>query len=436
MLNGRCKVWKDENGNFHATLALDTPKGVIKMQRSAALTDAVGSWDPTAPETGPGTLIKKKVEYIAGFFPTEEVVGEKAYRIASELVKRRTNPETAALAHKQINTIKNAALAGDDEAFDIDYAIRKIAKGAKREQIGSMYARGVMDIVGDEAETSDTFDASLVGPQTEIGLSFRKLKRFVKKAAPLALMPLPMKVANVKKLATWVKRNPVKAIVSSALPPVAAYNLIRAGKKRNPTAIQKIAEVRRLADGLPPTQEAPLPEQPVIEEAQKALENMRMADAFEAEGVTPEFQEQYAEEAAQYEEDTAEGDAVGSFLGDLKKKLRTAVSSIDPSRPGSFMRPLLSNIPIVGSGVKAGLDLLDQAKKLNPSAIEKIKTVKSLAQAGVPKALAAEANLKAAQELSKEAEKLAAKGASTGRSGKSWFPFMNTYRAGLNRSVA
>lgn len=411
MLNGRCKVWKDENGNFHAEINLDTPKGVVKMKRTATVTDSVGSWDPTAPETGPGTLIKKKVEYIAGFFPTEEVVGQHSYRIAATLIKNRSNPETAALAQRQIDAVKSAAIAGDGEAFDIDYALRKMAKGARREQMGSMYSRGVL--AGDDFETLDSFDASLVGPRTEIGrLNFRKLGR-------------------------WVKKNPVKAIASTAFPPFAAYNLIRAGKKRQPAAVQTIAEVRRVAEGLPPTPTAPVPPPAVVEQAQDAVENLRKADAYEQQGVTPEaYPEEYAEQYPEEYEDTAEGDAIGSFLGDLKKKVRGALSSIDPTKKGSFTAPLVSSIPLVGPGIKAGIDLLNQAKGLNPSAIEKVKTVKTLAAAGVPKALAAEANLKAAQELSKEAEKLAAKGASIPGGKKSWFPFSSIYRAGLYRSVA
>lgn len=420
MLNGRCKVWKDADGNFHAEMALDTPKGVVKMVRSAALTDSVGAWDPYAPETGPGTLIKKKVEYVAGFFPTRTVVGEKAYSIASELVRRRTNPETALKAQRHIDTIKQAAIAGDDEAFDIDYAIRKIAKTALREQNQSAYVRGVLnDDV--EPETLDTFDASLVSPRTEIGFRIRKPK--------------------IKKLAKWVKKNPVKAVASAVLPPVAAYNLIRAAKKKKPSAVQRIAEVRRVAEGLPPVADAPAPAPETVQQAQEALENLREADAYEQEGVTPEYIEEYvpeyAEDAPDYADDSVSGDEIGSFLGKLKKSVGAALSKVDPTKPGSFTKPLLSNLPMVGPGIKASLDLLDQAKKLDPSAVEKIKTVKTLAEAGVPKALAAKANLQAAQELSKEAEKLAAKGASTGWSGKkSWFPFIGLYRAGLTKAVA
>lgn len=421
MLNGRCKVWKDDDGNFHMEANFDAPNGRVKMRRSASVTDSVAGWDPRAPETGPGTLIKKKVEFIAGFFPTKEMVGEHAFTIAATLMKRRSNPETSALAQKQIDAVKAAAIAGDDEAFDIDYALRQMAKGARREQMGSMYSRGVL-AGDDDFEDLNTFDASLVSPQTEIGFRLRKPK--------------------LKKLASWVKKNPVKAIASAALPPVAAYNLLRAGKRRNPAAIQTIAEVRRVAEGLPPTPEAPVPAPAIVEQAQMAVENLRTADALDAEGVGPEFQAKYVDAAEEYgdydpySDTTVEGDEIGSFLGSLKKKLRGAVATIDPTKKGSFMAPLLSNLPVVGPGVKASLDLLDQAKKLNPSAIEKVKTVKTLAAAGVPKALAAEANLKAAQELSKEAEKLAAKGASIPGGKKSWFPFSGIYRAGLTRSVA
>lgn len=436
MLNGRCKVWKDENGNFHAELLLDTPKGVIKMQRSAGLADSVGAWDPTSPETGPGTLIKKKVEYIAGFFPVENAVGQKAVVIASELLRRRTSPETAELATRQINAVKAAAIAGDDEAFDIDYALRRMVKGAKRTQLGSAYSRGVL--AGDDAETSDTFDASLVGPQTEIGWKIKIGK------------------PKFAKLAKWAKKNPIKAVASAVLPPVAAYNLIRSAKKRSPAAVKKVAEIRNLALGRPVALSAPVPTAPVVSAAQMALENLRKADAFEEEGIYPQpqptyeqpayeqsessySQEEYPSEySEEYYEDSTEGDAIGSFLGNLKKKLGGALKAIDPTRPGSFTAPLLSNLPFVGPGVKASLDLLNQAKKLNPSAIEKIKTVKSLADAGVPKAMTAKANLTAAQELSKEAERLAAQGASTGKASKvgNWFPFIGVYRAGLTRNVA
>jgi hypothetical protein len=422
MLNGRCKVWKDEGGNYHAELALDAPKGVIKMKRTAALTDSVSGWDPRAPETGPGTLIKKKVEYIAGFFPVEEVVGKKAHDIAQKLIAMRADDATAMKAMKHINTIKAAAARGDDEAFDIDYALRRIAKGAKRTQVGSAYYRGVL---AGEPETLDTFDAGPSAIRTEIGW-----KPF-------------------KKLAKWAKKNPIKAVASAVLPPVAAYNLIRAAKKKKPAAVQQVATIRRWSQGLPATRTAPPPSEYESQKAQAALENLRAADAFEAEGVVPPqtYSRETPYEAPQYDDayvpseeeyyDSTEGDAVGSIFSKLKKAASSALSKIDPTRPGSFTAPLLANLPMVGPGIKAGLDLLDQAKKLNPSAIEKIKTVKSLAEAGVPKAIAAKDNLLTAQELSRAAEKLAAEGASTGKTskvGKNWFPLIDLYRQGMTFS--
>lgn len=420
MLNGRCKIWKDEGGNYHAELALDAPKGIIKMKRTAALTDSVSGWDPRAPETGPGTLIKKKVEYIAGFFPVQEVVGQKAYETAQKLLAMRADDATAMKAMKHINTIKAAAARGDDEAFDIDYALRRIAKGAMRTQVGSAYYRGVL---AGEPETLDTFSAGPSAIRTEIGF-----KPF-------------------KKLAKWAKKNPIKAVASAVLPPVAAYNLITAAKKRRPAAVEQVATIRRWSEGLPATRTAPPPTPEQTQQAQSALDNLRAADAFQAEGVlpppgyyreaapeAPQYDDAYVPSEGDYYEETTEGDAVGSIFSSLKKAVGGALSKLDPTRPGSFTAPLLSNLPMVGPGIKASLDLLDQAKKLNPSAIEKIKTVKSLAEAGVPKAQAAKDNLLTAQELSKAAEKLAAEGASTGKTskvGKKWFPFIDFYQRGL-----
>lgn len=415
MLNGRCKVWKDESGNYHAELTLDTPKGVIKMRRSASIVDSVQGWDPKAPETGPGTLIKKKVDYIANFFPLEQVVGQKAYETAQKLLALRADDATAMKAMRHINVIKSAAARGDDEAFDIDYALRRLVRQAKNTQVGNAYYRGVL---AGEPETLDTFSAGPSAIRTEIGF-----KAF-------------------KKLAKWAKKNPIKAAASAVLPPVAAYNLVRAAKRRKAPAVARVVQIRRLAVGLPPTANDPPPNPMVVEQAQGALDNLRKADAFEQEGLipqppAPDYADAYAPSEADYYEgeyDTTEGDAIGSIFSKLKKKLGSALSSIDPTRPGSFTKPLLSNIPGIGPGIKASLDLLDQAKKLNPSAVEKIKTVKSLAEAGVPKANAALANLKTAQELSKEAEKLAAQGASTGKAskvGKNWFPFIDLYRSGL-----
>lgn len=416
MLNGRCKVWRDEGGNYHAELALDAPKGIIKMKRTAALTDSVSGWDPRAPETGPGTLIKKKVEYIAGFFPVEEVVGKKAHDTAQKLLAMRADDATAMKAMKHINTIKAAAARGDDDAFDIDYALRRIVKGAQRTQVGSAYYRGVL---AGEPETTDTFDAGPSALRTEIGF-----KPF-------------------KKLAKWAKKNPIKAVASAVLPPVAAYNLITAAKKRKPAAVQQVATIRRWSEGMPAYPAAPPPSPEETQKAQAALDNLRAADAFQAEGVVPppsysretpfeaSYDDAYVPSEGEY---YGESDTVGSIFSNLKKAVGGAISKLDPTRPGSFTAPLLSNLPIVGPGVKASLDLLDQAKKLNPSAIEKIKTVKSLAEAGVPKAQAAKANLLTAQELSKAAEKLAAEGASTGKTskvGKKWFPFIDFYHRGL-----
>ena len=86
--------------------------------------------------------------------------------------------------------------------------------------------------------------------------------------------------------------------------------------------------------------------------------------------------------------------------------LESVVNAVAPVLEQAIS-PLAAMIPIVGPAISKGIDMIQKARSLDEDAMNKIRTVKQLADAGVPAAIAAKKNLVAAQSLINKTEKAA-----------------------------
>lgn len=393
MFNGKCKIWR-EGDKLHAVMNLQTPTGPLewKDEVSADLDDA--SAHPR---------IVSKAKYVAGFFPTEEMVGSNAYSAAERLYDDAAKPETRDAALASIREIQNAAASGDEEACDVGYALDRIV-ASRAEVIGARILK-------------------------KIG---KKFKKAGKVAAGVAFPPY-----GAYQLAKAAKRNPamvrkIKTIATIAAFPPAALALkmkSRTGKPASLAAAQEMqAKAQEALENIEQAEE--------IQEA--AYEETGDYDAFAPASYSDDYsgdpgEPQDSEESefiglALYRDGATYEDTTEEEVSGLLSIAKAVGRKIDPSRPNSPYRSGLAAIPGIGPAIKSSLDLLDAAKKGQKEAMDKVKAIKDLSAAGVDKAKAAEKNLRTAQELSKKMEREVASELNPGK--KTWFPGFNLYRDG------
>lgn len=388
MFNGKGKVWR-EGDKLHAVINLNTPSGPIEWKDEVT----ADLDDPTAHDR-----LMAKARYVAGFFPTKEMVGSDAYSTAERLYDGATKPETREEALIEIRSLKSAAMAGDDDACDVGYALDRIV-ASRAEVVGA-----------------------------------RVLKKLGKR------------LKKVGKVAAGV-----------AFPPYGAYQLAKAAKK-NIAARKKVVAIARMAR-TPPKQLAAAMNAPLAaaEEMQaKAAEAAQYIDqadeiqeaAYEETGdydafAPASYDEGYSGGSGQaydseeeefiglalYRDGADYGEEVsGEEIAGLWDVAKAIGKKIDPTRPNSPYRAGLAAIPGIGPAIKASLDVIDAAKKGQKEAAAKIKAIRELASAGVPKAKEAEANLKTAQELAKKMEREVARELNPPK--KTWFPGFSIYSDG------
>ncbi len=420
MLNGKCKVWR-EGDVLRFEMCLNTPKGPLTISDEVeAEVD-----DPTALQR-----VHKKVKGIAGFFPTEEVVGAEALQAAEALYGQYIDRNTRDEADARIDLLNAHIAAGNDRAFDVGYALDRIVS-ARTEVLGASW--------------------------------FKKARKAVKKVGKAT-----------KKAGRFVARSPVKyAVAPWAAVPLAARALVRRART-NPAAAKKVEAVMTAAvvPALPVRDESgalapPAVVQAVQAQAQAAAQNLRAA--YQAEQRYPDApltDEPYAEDQAAEQpyddqaaeqpydepayadpesEDEVSGSDVlmevyeaGVLAGDMDEEEVSGLLSfakkvgrvIDPTKKGTPFSGMLSSIPGIGPAVQAGANLLAAAKAGSKDALDKVKAIKDLASSGVPKAKEALDNLAVAQGLTKKLEKEAADEANPGRFGNWWLPV--TYRRGAS----
>lgn len=393
MFNGKCKIWR-EGDKLHAIMNLQTPTGPLewKDQIPADLDDA--SAHPR---------IVSKAKYVAGFFPTKDMVGSDAYSAAERLYDDASKPETRDAALAAIHEIHSSAQSGDDNACDVGYALDRIV-ASRAEIVGARILK-------------------------KLG---KRLKGAGKIAAGVAFPPY-----GAYQLAKAAKKNPkiAKKVASiaaiAAFPPAALALKMRSKGGKSASIVEAEAMRAKAEEAIQNIEQAE-------EIQQAAYEETGDPDAFAPasydEGYTGDTDQAYDSEEEEFVglalyrdgatyEDTTEEEVAGLF--DVAKAIGR---KIDPSRPGSPYRSGLAAIPGIGPAIKSSLDLLDAAKKGQKEAADKIKTIKDLASAGVPKAKEAEANLKTAQELSKKMEREVVKDVNPGK--KAWFPGFGIYACG------
>ena len=385
--------------------------------------------------------MESRVGYCAGFFPTEQMVGSDALGMAQSLYSQWMNPQTHPIADARLELLKARCAEGDETATDIMYALRRIA-ASKGEQIG---------------------------------FSFKKLKKWTKK--------------KIKKIG-----KPLMAITAAVYPPAGAVmlaaGLASGAFKKKKKARKQMAALQTLAT----TPTAQLAESGIVKDPQTgepapierieymqnqavtALTNVQQAQSMMAapeEGYPPESypEEDYSPESypEEYPQESVEGifDALPGLytrgatvageedeewevageegeewevagLMDLFRKIGTgakkAVKAVGRAVTSAPAQNIVQALPGVSPQIKAGVALLQGARGGNPSSVSKVKTIKELSSAGVPKAQEALRTLRTAQVLATRVEKeVVLQTNPTLR--KIWIPFGATYQRGAIQAV-
>lgn len=383
MFQGKCKIWR-EGDVLKATMELPTPSGPIV-------------WEEKVPAPVEDPTVKKNLEkqaaFVAGFFPTETMVGSEAMEEADALYGAYLNPSTRYQVTDRVNGLLCAGEFEDDYDHDVAYALRRI--------------------VSTNAES--------------VGWSLKK---------------------TAKKLGRAAKKVGKVAVVA-AVPPVAAIALVKAAKGGNRKAAKKIAAIKKVAE-TPPAMTAAIVKSEgapvsiteanaVKEQAEVALSNLQNAAVLESTYSPPVSEESFDSyddsagpqieegpwEATYVTDDSSEDEVAGmspfslyrdgimagdepdmtedelAGLFDLTKKIGR---KIDITKKGSPFRAAVAMTPGLGPAVLNAADLAAAAKKGVKSAQTKVKTIKDLANAGVPKAKEAETNLKKGLDLVNKTE--------------------------------
>lgn len=408
MFQGKCKIWR-EGDTLHASMLLPTPKGPVEWHKEVKA-------EPD--DEGKGLReIRNEARFVAGFFPTAEMVGQETMDAAEELYRSYLDPQTRPEAEKAIDLLVESA---DDES----------AEGTEDNSADLMYA----------ARRLAASDIEKVG--------WGWGKKFLRK----------------------VVKNPV---ANAVFPPLAAYNVINAARKL-PIMRTKLARIAtfalapNMATALiaskavfdKPPKENRVPE--LQQQAREALANVEAAAKVQeqAEEATGDYQA-YDPDPSQYapsdpvvpdyppDEDYDE-DMIGfdltpdlyrqgacdlpydreeiAGLFSFAKKIGRTIDPTGKGMIGTGIRSAISHIPGVGPEISAGLQLLGEANAGNPKAVDKLETIKDLANSGVPKAGEALQNLKKAQDLQKRMQAEIAE--KTNPLHGTWFPGSKLYKLG------
>ncbi len=399
MFNGKCKVWR-EGDTVHATMTLPTPTGPIEWHDSVK-----GDIDDAERAD---RQIRAKARFVAGFFPTREMVGAEHYEEAEELYRGYLDPATRPQAEQALEILVERMAQGDDNSEDVGYAARRMAM-ADAEKIGWGWG-----------------------------------KKFFRRVTSIAKKP----------------------IASVVFPPLAAYHLVNAARK-SPLARKSVTGLAKIALApvtmLPQVVASVMPKPPppeqlpqVQEQAREALANVNAAaevqeraeeqtgdpTAFDppmdysppADLPYPEDDEDDVVAGALdlYYEGAMQADLEDEVIAGLFSFVRKIGRTIDPTGSGAIgtgIRSAISHVPGVGPELAAGLDLLGKANAGSPEAVDKIQTIKDLAGSGVPKAQEALKNLKKAQGLQKGMQSEIAEITNPTRAPWKW-PGFRTYYAG------
>ncbi len=408
MFNGKCKIWR-EGDNLHAMMILPTPSGPVEWKETVK-----GDLDDGAALE----RLKRKAKWVAGFFPTQEIVGAEIMSEAEEIRRSFLDPETREQARAQVFEILHSQVdqdENDEGAEDLGYVLERMAR-SDREKLGSWFSR-----------------------------AFKTVSSPVKWGAKLAVMP----ISFVARTSLAVAKGAGGAFYAALpwRPPNPFVNrLAQAAKDQVPAAMEKIQNLSDLAT-IPPEaikDESGRPLPPgeaarVQSRAAEALDNIEEASYYGEDDWQYDEQEDDSigidlyrrgadlslEDIDNLPEETQE-ELAGLF--DFVKSLGDKIGPmVDPTRPG-FVRNTLESLPGVGEKLKSANALLDAAKKGHPEAVDRVKTIKDLADAGVPKAKEALENLKIAQNLQNRMQAEVAAQTNPGK--MTWFPGWKFYRWG------
>jgi len=400
MFNGKCRVWKAADGTACGDFKVKGGKGIATLRRTVSPTDSVNGWADEGASTE--AALRSKMEYIAGFLPLREAIGDEAYDKARSLFEAANEEDTRAEAFEELELYRQDSET-NELAGDVLYGVQRFARMARAAQKDDPYVRGVM-----EADEVGAFN---------LKKSLKKVAKKAKKSAfinPVQTLKFAKRNPLINPIATarFIKKNPSLSAAMALAPPLAAVKLLQTAKKGDKNSVRKIAEIRRLSMGLPARPGADTPPEEYVEQANQALFNMRTAEAMQSEAYDnssyeePQYEEQYDEAPSDeyYEEDgeSVEGepdeldegdfDEIGMFGAKGMKRIGKLAKFVNKQK-------WVSSIPYVGPGVAAAAKVVADAKLGDAAAKEKVKTIETMAKAGVPKAEAALANINTANAL-------------------------------------
>ncbi len=405
MFSGKCKVWR-EGDTVHATMILPTPTGPIEWHDSVK-----GDIENAGAAE---RKIKAKARFVAGFFPTREMVGAESYDEAQEIYRGYLDPSTRPQAEHALEILAERISEGDDNSEDVGYAARRMAM-SDAEKIGWGWGKKFFRKVSSAVKSPV---ASVIFPP----LGAYRLAH-----AAVTNRVVRGKLVGLAKIAaapTFMAHKAVFDVMKETVSPSRGQQIQEQAKEAiaNVEAAAQVQERAEEQTGDPTAYDPPADNLPPID--------IPYPDDEDSD-------EMVSGPLDLYYEGVMDGDMSDEQIAGLFSFVKKIGRTIDPTGSGAIgtgIRSAISHVPGVGPEIAAGLDLLGKANAGSPDAVEKIQTIKDLAGSGVPKAQDALQNLKKAQALSKNMQGEIAEITNPTRAPWKW-PGFRIYYAGARSLV-
>lgn len=231
-----------------------------------------------------------------------------------------------------------------------------------------------------------------------VGLSFKKFRKAIRKAAPVALFP----PAAAFKLVSRARRKPayrakIQAVKQAALTPPEDL-IYKIQSKGSPMSLEDAQKVQAKAmDAYSNIRAAYDLQNRIYEETNDPDAYDFSPDEDEGWGVEGDGGSMSLYDWGALAGDIRDPDIIGFSI---KKALRKLGRTIDPTKAGSPFGAALQSVPGIGPQLKSAADMVAKARAGSKEALAKIQGVKDLAKAGDPKGKEALDNLKAANAMS------------------------------------
>lgn len=353
MFNNKCKIWR-EGDEIHAQMTLPTPTGPVEWQ------------DSVKADVDDKTALRRmqdKVRFVAGFIPTEELVGADVIEIAEDLFRQHLDPSTVNGASAQVAEIVRRADEGDDDdAYDLGYVLGRMAR-THAEKLGFLGSRGLFR-----------------------GAGIRNV-----------FLPPP----DVFKTVYDAKRgDPAAQATLTDLAKLAAGHPVGPGSGRY------TIDMPQIEPATPPTPEIQTQAISLLTDLDQAaaIQDQAQADTGDPTAYDPEVYEDWSEETEDvaglldaYKRGTTDGLVSSPAASGLVRFIMKVLGRFPTMRS----KPVVAGMDLSDPALDGSLKLLQAAEAGHPDAVDKVNTIEALSEAGVPKAQEASEALHVAAEVNK-----------------------------------